>query len=58
MSSPLILGWTAEEANNAFFIVKNANGFAMSYVYFEDEAGPRAAGNLMATRRGGLRLIL
>jgi hypothetical protein len=25
--------WTAEEANNACFIVKDANGFAVSYVY-------------------------
>jgi hypothetical protein len=29
--------WTVEEANNACFIVKDANGFAVSYVYFEDE---------------------
>ena len=29
--------WTFEEANNACFIVKDANGFAVSYVYFEDE---------------------
>jgi endo-1,4-beta-D-glucanase Y len=39
--------WTAEEANNACFIVKDANGFAVSYVYFEDEPGRRAAANLM-----------
>ena len=39
--------WTFEEANNAFFIVKDANGFAVSYVYFEDEPGRRAAANLM-----------
>jgi hypothetical protein len=25
--------WTVEEANNACFIVKDANGFAVSYVY-------------------------
>jgi endo-1,4-beta-D-glucanase Y len=39
--------WTVEEANNACFIVKDANGFAVSYVYFENEPGRRAAGNLM-----------
>jgi endo-1,4-beta-D-glucanase Y len=39
--------WTVEEANNACFIVKDANGFAVSYVYFESEPGRRAAANLM-----------
>jgi hypothetical protein len=39
--------WTFEEANNACFIVKDANGLAVSYVYFEDEPGRRAAANLM-----------
>jgi hypothetical protein len=39
--------WTFEEANNACFIVKDANGFAVSYDYFEDEPGRRAAANLM-----------
>jgi hypothetical protein len=33
--------WTIEEANNACFIVKDANGFAVSYVYFENEPGRR-----------------
>jgi hypothetical protein len=33
--------WTFEEANNACFIVKDANGFAVS-----DEPGRRAAANL------------
>jgi hypothetical protein len=27
------LPWTFEEANNACFIVKDANGLAVSYVY-------------------------
>jgi hypothetical protein len=27
--------WTFEEANNACFIVKDANGLAVSYVYLE-----------------------
>jgi hypothetical protein len=38
---------TFEEANNACFIVKDANGFAVSYVSFEGEPGRRAAANLM-----------
>jgi hypothetical protein len=39
--------WTIEEANSAGFIVKDASSFAVSYVYFEQEAGRRAAANLM-----------
>jgi hypothetical protein len=39
--------WTFEEANNACFVVKDANGFAVSYLYFEQEAGRRAAVKLM-----------
>ena len=39
--------WTFEEANNACFIVKDANGLAVAYVYFEDEPGPRMAANLL-----------
>jgi hypothetical protein len=47
--------WTFEEANNACFIVKDANGLAVSYVYFEDEPGRRAAANLM-TKDGARRI--
>jgi hypothetical protein len=36
-----------EEANNACFIVKDANGVAASYVYFEDEPGRRTAAGLL-----------
>jgi hypothetical protein len=32
-----------EEHNNACFIVKDASGQALAYVYFEDEPGRRAA---------------
>jgi hypothetical protein len=42
--------WTVEEANNACFIVKDASGLAVSYVYFEDEpdgAPPRSSGDLV-----------
>jgi hypothetical protein len=38
--------WTFE-ANGACFVVKDANGFAMSYVYYESEPGRRTAANLM-----------
>ena len=43
--------WTFEEANHACFIVRDANNFAVAYVYFESEPGRRAAAHLM-TRRG------
>lgn len=36
---------TFEEANNACFVVRDANRFAVSYVYFESER--RTAANLM-----------
>jgi hypothetical protein len=38
--------WTAEETD-ACFIVRDANGRPLSYVYFEDEPGRRASANLM-----------
>jgi hypothetical protein len=39
--------WTIEEANAHCFIVCDANGFPISYLYFESEPGRRAAANLM-----------
>jgi hypothetical protein len=45
--------WTAEETD-ACFIVRDANGQALSYVYFESEPGRRTAANLLTrdeTRR-------
>jgi hypothetical protein len=39
---PLSAAW-----NNACFIVKDANGVALSYVHFENEPGRRTAANLM-----------
>jgi hypothetical protein len=39
--------WTFEESNNACFIVRDANNFAVTYVYFESEPGRRVAANLM-----------
>jgi hypothetical protein len=39
--------WTFDETNHACFIVKDGNGFAVAYVYFESVPGRRAAANLM-----------
>ncbi len=39
--------WTIEEANDACFIVKDHNGHALAYVYFELEPGRRTAANLL-----------
>jgi hypothetical protein len=39
--------WSFEEANGACFVVKDANGFAVSYVYYESELGRRTGANLM-----------
>jgi hypothetical protein len=46
--------WSVEETD-ACFIVRNATGQALAYVYFEEEPGRRAAAKLftLATRRGG-----
>ncbi len=38
---------TIEEHNDACFIVKDRNGQALAYVYFEDEPGRRAAAKLL-----------
>ena len=39
--------WTIEEHNNACFIVKDANGQALAYFYFEEEPGRRSAAKLL-----------
>jgi hypothetical protein len=39
--------WDIEEANAACFIVKDNNGQALAYVYFENEHGRRTAANLL-----------
>jgi hypothetical protein len=38
--------WTAEETD-ACFIVKDHNGQALAFIYFEDEPGRRTAPNLL-----------
>jgi hypothetical protein len=37
--------WTIEDHNDACFIVKDRSGFALAYVYYEEEPGRRAAAN-------------
>jgi endo-1,4-beta-D-glucanase Y len=39
--------WTFEDHNDACFIVMDASGLAVTYVYYEEEPGRRAAANLM-----------
>jgi hypothetical protein len=39
--------WTLDEQNDICFIVRDANGQALAYVYFEDEPGRRAAAHLL-----------
>ena len=38
--------WSVDE-QEACFIVRDANGQALAYVYFEDEPGRRAAAHLL-----------
>jgi hypothetical protein len=45
------------EYNDACFIVRDANGQALAYVYFEDEPGRRAAAKLL-TRDEARRIAL
>jgi hypothetical protein len=39
--------WTYEDHNDACYIVKDANGVAIAYVYYEQDHGRRTAANLM-----------
>ena len=39
--------WTVEEYRGISYIVRDANNFAVAYVYFESEPGRRAAAHLM-----------
>ena len=38
--------WTFDEANQACFIVRDANNFPVACVYFESEPGRRAAARI------------
>jgi hypothetical protein len=39
--------WTVEDHDDACFIVKDRNGFAVAYVYYDEEPGRRSAANFM-----------
>jgi hypothetical protein len=39
--------WDIEEHDQSCFIVRDNNGMAIAYVYFETDAGRRAAANLL-----------
>jgi hypothetical protein len=39
--------WTVEDHNDSCFIVKDKTGYALAYVYYEEEPGRRSAANLM-----------
>jgi hypothetical protein len=39
--------WTVEEYRGISYIVRDANRFAVAYVYFDSEPRRRAAANLM-----------
>ena len=39
--------WSVEELNDACFIVSDANGQKLAYVYFEEEPGRRSAAKLL-----------
>jgi hypothetical protein len=43
---PLPTPWSADETD-ACFIVRDHNGQALVYIYFEEEAGRRSAANLL-----------
>jgi hypothetical protein len=48
--------WDIEEANASCFIVKDNNGQALAYVYFEQDRSRRTAANLL-TRDEGRRTV-
>jgi hypothetical protein len=39
--------WDIEEINKAAFVVRDNNGTALAYVYYEDEPGRRTAAGLL-----------
>jgi len=45
--------WTLEEHNDACFIVRDKNGQALGYFYFEDEPGRRSAAKLLTKDESG-----
>ena len=49
--------WDIEEHNRSCFIIRDNNGQALAYVYFESEPGRRAASGLL-TRDEARRIAL
>jgi len=49
--------WSIEEHNNACFIMNDADGQTLAYVYFEDDRGRRGAAKLL-TRDEARRLAV
>ena len=39
--------WTIEDKNDAYFIVRDHDGHALAYAYYENEPGRRTAANLL-----------
>ena len=39
--------WSVDDYNSACFIVRDANGQQLAYIYFEDEPGRRSATKLL-----------
>ena len=54
LCAPLPAAWSIEE-QEACFTVRDANGQALAYVYFEEEPGRRPAAKLL-TRDGARRI--
>ena len=40
--------WSVEEYNDACFVVRDANGRQLAYVYYESEPGRRSAAKLLS----------
>jgi hypothetical protein len=40
--------WSVEELNDACFVVRDHNGQALAYVYFEEEPGRKSAAKLLS----------
>jgi hypothetical protein len=48
--------WTIDEANDACFIVRDKDGQALGYFYFEDEPGRRSAARLVGSSWAQVRI--